>query len=117
MDDYCGISWVLDDLHDSLLLECYLAVEELGPVMAAIENGHTRTVKLFLLLTSWSVTEEMLTKARTSKRQETIEFLEDWKERPRVLEVADKDRIRISWNYWLLGQGFRDGLGWFDDAA
>lgn len=117
MGDYCGISWVLDDLHNSFLLKCYLAAEELGPVMAAIENGHTNTVELFLLLTSWSVTEEMLTKARTSERQEMINFLVGWKERPRVLEVADKDRIRIAWKHWQYDMGFRDGLGWWDDAA
>ncbi|KAK8932281.1 hypothetical protein H634G_04755 [Metarhizium anisopliae BRIP 53293] len=117
MGDYCGISWVLDDLHKSLLLKCYLQAEELGPVMAAIENGHTNAVELFLLLSSWSVTEEMLTKARTSERQEMFKFLVGWKERPRVLEVADKNRIRIGWNFWRHGMSFRDGLGWFDDAA
>ncbi|KHO11081.1 NAD(P)-binding domain protein [Metarhizium robertsii ARSEF 23] len=117
MGDYCGISWVLDDLHNSFLLKCYLATEELGPVMAAIENGHTNTVKLFLLLSSWSVTEEMVTTARLSMRQETIDFLVDWKERPRVLEDADRTRIRAGWNYWRLGMSFRDGLGWRDDAA
>lgn len=117
--DYCGTAWVLDDLHESVLLRWYFAAVQLGPVMTAIENGHIDTVELFLLLTSWSVTDEMLTRARISKRQKMIDFLVELKEQPRVLDEAGKARLRTGWNRWRLGPhiSFRDVLDQMEDAA
>ncbi|KAF5123409.1 hypothetical protein E5D57_011322 [Metarhizium anisopliae] len=117
--DCCGTAWVLDDLHDSFLLGLYFKAKVLGPVMAAIENGHIDTVKLFLLLTSWSVTDEMLTRARTFGRQQMINFLVGWKQQPRVLENADKDRVRVGWKIWRDGPDMRFEDVWaeMEDAA
>ncbi|KID79310.1 hypothetical protein MBR_00622, partial [Metarhizium brunneum ARSEF 3297] len=117
--DYCGTAWVLDDLNDSFLLKWYFAAKDLDPVMAAIGNGHIDTVKLFLLLTSWSVTEEMLTRARTFERQEMIAFLVRWQQQPRVLEDADKDRVRVGWKVWRQSPDMRFEDVWaeMEDAA